>query len=103
MRTNNEINEEFKFDCATEDDITAREKALLWPILKALKIDKRKWEMFKIHPDQLTGLAISCIKEQDRLITDLGKKIRGLQLEYAKVCQLNMDFRRCPLDPREKT
>ncbi len=103
MNKKEEIFEEFAFDCATEDTITAREKALLWPILKELKVDKKRWERFKIYPDQLTGLAIACIKERNRLILNLKKEVKDLQLQYAKVCQINMNFKGCPFDPREKS
>lgn len=80
-----------------------REKALLWPILEKLGVERKKWEKFKYFPDQLVGLSIACIKERDREIKKLEKMLEDLQRKYAKVCQQNMDFRGCPFDPREKT
>ncbi len=79
-----------------------REKALLWPILESLGVERKKWEKFKYFPDQLVGLSIACIKERDREIRNLKRQKRDLQRKYAKVCQTNMDFRGCPFDPREK-
>jgi len=80
-----------------------REKALLWPILESLGVEKKKWEKFKYWPDQLVGLSISCIKEQEREIKKLRKLLKDLQWQYAKVCQASMDYKRCPLGTEEKT
>jgi len=101
-----EQKEETLFSEQTGHDMQMRgikEKALLWPILKALGVERKKWEKFKYFPDQLIGLAIACIKERDRQIKNLGKQLVSLQHAYAKVCQQEMNFKGCPFDPREKT
>ncbi len=83
-------------------NMNAREKALLWPILEALGVERRKWEKFKYHPDQLTGLTISCIKERNRKIANLERSLDSLQRQYAKVCQTFMNFKECPFGPKGK-
>ncbi len=88
--------------CERGKGVNEREKALLWPILQVLGVERKKWERFKYFPDQLVGLAIACIKERDRRIFNLRREVHDLQKKYAKVCQLNLDFKGCPFDPREK-
>lgn len=103
MKENKEGFKEFGFEDTEESSITDREKALLWPILEALGVGRKRWGKFKYFPDQLTGLAISCVKERNRKISDLQDKVIDLQKNYARVCQINMEFRGCPLLPKEKS
>lgn len=82
--------------------INDREKALLWPILAALGVERKKWEKFKYFPDQLSGLIIACIKERDREIASLRKKNHDLKKTLSEFKQQNFDFRRCPIPTMRK-
>lgn len=81
---------------------TDREKELLWPILAALGVERKKWEKFKYFPDQLVGLSIACVKERDREIASLRKKNHDLKKTLDEFKQQNFDFRRCPIPTMRK-
>lgn len=79
-----------------------RDKALLWPILEALGVERKKWEKFKYFPDQIVGLSIACIKERDREIASLRRKNHNLQKTLDDFKQQGFDFRRCPIPTMRK-
>lgn len=79
-------------------EVTAREKALLWPILSALGVERKRWEKFKYYPDQLTGLIISCVKVRSGQIKSLKEINRQLNMELDGIRQRSMNFSECPFD-----